>query len=65
MGIGDDQLHLLEAAPDQALQESRPEGLGLGGAKPETDDLAPAIAVDGDGDYRRHRDDTTPSRTFR
>ncbi len=57
MGIGDDQLHSSQAALDQALQEGRPEGLGLRGTDAKADDLAPAIGIGSDGDYRRHRDD--------
>ena len=57
VGIGDDQLDVLQAAPDQALQEAGPKGLGLGGTDLETDDLAAPVGVDRDGDYRRHRDD--------
>jgi hypothetical protein len=57
LGVGDDQLDALEAAPDQGLEEAGPEGLGLGRADLEADDLAPAVGADRDSDYRRHRDD--------
>jgi site-specific DNA recombinase len=56
MGVGDDQLHAAQAALDQTLEEGGPEGLGLGGADVQTDDLAPPLGVAGHGDYRRDRD---------
>jgi len=54
MGIRDHQLDAFEATLDQALQEGRPERLGLGGTKAQADDLAPAIGIDGHRDYCRH-----------
>jgi hypothetical protein len=57
VSVGDDQLHALQAAAGQALEEARPEDLGLGRADLETDDLAPAIGVDRHGDYGGDRDD--------
>ena len=39
VGIGDDQLHAFQAAPDQALEEARPERLRLRRA-----DLSPMIS---------------------
>ncbi len=57
VSVGDDQLHALQAAARQALEEARPEGLGLGRADLEADDLAPAVGIDRHGDYRGHRDD--------
>src|SRR4051812_32656248 len=57
VGVRDDELHALEAAPDQAPQERGPEGLGLRGAEVQADDLAPPLAVDRHGDYRRDRHD--------
>ena len=57
VGVGDHQLDAVEAALDQALQKARPERLGLGRADAEADDLAPAIGVHRDGDYRRDGDD--------
>jgi len=57
MGVGDHQLDALEAALDQAFQESRPERLGLRGANAETDNLASAFGCNRHGDYRRDRDD--------
>jgi len=53
----DHQLDAAEAALDQALQEGRPERLGLRRTDAEADDLAPTIGVDRHSDYRRHRDD--------
>ena len=57
MGIGDDQLDAAQAAPGQLAQELRPEGLGLGGADLHAQHLAPAVAVDADGDDDGDRDD--------
>ena len=57
MGIGDDQLDALEAALDQALEEGRPERLGLRGTDAEADDLAPAVGRHRHSDYCRHGDD--------
>jgi hypothetical protein len=54
--IGDHQLDAAEAALDQPLQKGRPKRLGLRRADAEPDDLAPALGVHGNGDYRRHRD---------
>jgi hypothetical protein len=71
MGIGDDELHALEAALDQALEKGRPEGLGFGGADVQADDLAPPLGAAGHGDYRgdgdgegnaRHRFEGKPER---
>jgi hypothetical protein len=56
VGIRDDQLHAFQAAPDQALQEAGPERLRFRRAHLQADDLAPAVGVDRDGDYRCHRD---------
>ena len=50
VGIGHDQFHGLQATAHQALEEPRPEGLGLRRANLQADDLAPAIGVDRDGD---------------
>jgi site-specific DNA recombinase len=52
VGVRDHKLDALQAALDQALDEVRPERLGLRGAKAETDDLAAALGRDGNGDYR-------------
>jgi site-specific DNA recombinase len=57
VGVRDHQLDALQAAPDQALDEARPERFCLRRADPETDDFAPAVGRDGDSDYCRHRDD--------
>ena len=43
------------AQRERELVEARPEGLGLGRADLEADDLAPAIGVDRHGDYGRDR----------
>src|SRR5690606_9428772 len=57
MGIGDDQLHAREAAPDKVLQEVGPEDLGFRRPDMQADDLAPALGVDGHGDYCGNADD--------
>src|SRR5215213_7618828 len=41
----------------QRAQERRPEGLSLGGAGRDTQDLPPPVRVDADCDYHGHRDD--------
>ena len=56
VGVGYHQLDAGEAAGLEALQEVRPEHLGLRRADVQTNDLAPAIDIDGDGDYRCDRD---------
>ena len=57
MRIRDHQLDTLETTLDQALEESRPERLGLRGTNAEPDDLAPSFGCDRHGDYRGDRDD--------
>ena len=57
VGIGDDQLHALQATAHQGLEEARPESLGLGGTHLQADDLAAPVRVNRHGDYRRDRDD--------
>ena len=47
----------MQAAADQALEERRPEGLGLTGADVQPDDLAFALGVGRHSDDRRNRDD--------
>src|SRR3954466_396590 len=56
--IRDHQLDTLQPTLDQALDEARPERLGLRRANAETNDLAPALGIDGDGDYCRDGDNT-------
>jgi len=50
VSVRDHQLHALEPALHQALQEACPERLGFGRPDAKADDLAPAV------DVRRHRD---------
>ncbi len=57
VGIGDDQLHAGQAAPDEVLEEARPERLGFGRTDVQADDLALALGVDGHSDYRGDTDD--------
>jgi hypothetical protein len=57
MGVGNDQLDTAQSAPRQAFQKARPKGFGLRRADMQPDNLAPAIVVGGDSDYRRNRDD--------
>ena len=62
MGIGDDELDPAQAAPDQAFEERRPEGLCLAGANVQADDLTLALGVRGHGDYSGDGDDATHPR---
>ena len=57
MRVRDHELHAAKAAPGQAAQELRPEGLGLGGADLHAQDLAPAIGVGAHRDVDGDRDD--------
>src|SRR5437763_7985184 len=59
MRVRDHQLDAPEAAPGQRAQKLGPERLGLGGADGDAQHLASAIAVDGDSDDHRDRDDAT------
>ena len=52
-----DQLDAAQAAPGELAQEGRPEGLGLGRPDVHAEHLAPAVAVDADGDDHRDGDD--------
>ena len=53
MGVGDAELHPGEAAGPQASQELAPEGLGLGLADVDADDLAAPRLVHAVGDDER------------
>lgn len=57
MGVGNDELHAVEAARLQPAQKLGPEGLRLGGAGSKPDDLPPPVGVDRDGDYGGDGDD--------
>src|SRR5690349_9734520 len=57
MGVGDDQLHALQAAAYQTAQKLDPEGGGFRLAQAEPEDLAAAVLVDAGGDYRGDRHD--------
>ncbi|SKC06061.1 hypothetical protein SAMN06295937_10693 [Sphingopyxis flava] len=57
MSIGDDQLHAGKTAPNKVLKEVGPEDLRFRGADMQADDLAPALGVDGHGDYCGNADD--------
>jgi hypothetical protein len=57
VSIGDDQLHAGKTAPNKVLQEVGPEDLRFRGADMQADDLAPALGVDGHGDYCGNADD--------
>ncbi len=45
VGVGDDELDADQAAGDEAAQELRPKGFGLGFADVKSDELAPAGLV--------------------
>ena len=53
-GIGNDQLHALEAAVNQMTQKCRPAGFIFLGALAEAQDLAKAFRVDGRGHQQRN-----------
>jgi hypothetical protein len=65
VGVRDHQLDAAKPTGLQALQEVRPEDLRLRRADVQADDLAPAVGVDGDGDYCRDGDDPAGGRTLR
>jgi hypothetical protein len=52
MGIRDDQLDPVQAASGQAFEKGRPERLGLRGADVQSDNLAAAVSIGGNSDYR-------------
>jgi hypothetical protein len=54
--VGDDELDAAQAASAQLAQELGPERFRLGGANVHAEHLAPAIAVDADGDDHGDRD---------
>ena len=53
VGVGDAELRPGEAAGPEAAQELAPEGLGLGLADVDADDLAAPRLVDAVGDHQR------------
>lgn len=57
VGVADDELDAVEAAPDQRAQELLPGGFALAGEDVGADDLAVAIVADGVGDDERTADD--------
>ena len=57
MRIADDQLHAVQAPPDEAAEEFCPEGFGLGGAGCHAQHLAPPVGVDAYRECDRHADD--------
>ena len=61
----DDELHPGEAAAGQIAQKGGPEGLGFRRADVQTDDLAPALCGNADGNYPATLTILPPSRTFR
>lgn len=46
----------MQPAPDHALEETGPEGLGLPRADVQADDLALAVGIGCHSDYGRNRD---------
>ncbi|BCI70390.1 hypothetical protein SPKIRA_12200 [Sphingomonas paucimobilis] len=65
VGIRDDQPDPRQPAAGEVLEEVGPEHLGLRWADVQADDLALALGVDGNGDYRGDADDPAARRTFR
>lgn len=65
MRIGDDELDAAQPAPSQLAQELGPDRLRLRGTDLQAQHLAPAVAVDADGDDDGDRYDAPPKRTFR
>jgi hypothetical protein len=59
MSVGHDKLDPAQAAPRQAFKKARPERLGFRRADVQPDNLAPAVAISGHGDYCRHRNAIT------
>ena len=57
--VGDHELNAMQAAPDEAFEERRPEGFGLAGTDAQADDLALALCVCGQGDDGRHVEDAS------
>ena len=57
--VGDDQLHTVEPALDQAAEEAAPERLGLALADVEADHLPVAGLVHGVGKHERLRHDAS------
>src|SRR5919112_1099760 len=55
VGVGDDQLHPLQAAAHQTAQKLDPEGGGFRLTQAEPEDLAAAVLVDTGGDYGGNR----------
>ena len=53
-GVGNDQLHALEAAVDQMTQKRRPAGFVLLGALADPQDLAKSFRIDGRGHQQRN-----------
>ena len=51
MGVGDDQLHPVQAAGLQRAQERGPERAVLGVADVEAEDLTPPVGADPGGDH--------------
>jgi hypothetical protein len=51
-GVGNDQLHALQAAVDQVAQKRRPAGFVLLGALADPQDLAKYFRIDG-GDHQQ------------
>src|SRR6476620_3192310 len=52
-GVGDDQLHAVEAAVDEVAQECRPPGLVLLGALADAQNLPKTLRIDGAGHQQR------------
>ena len=62
--VGDDELDAAQAAIGERTQEALPEQLGLRRAGGDAEDVAPAIGVHTDSDYRRCGHDTARLERF-
>jgi hypothetical protein len=54
VGVGDDQLHPVQAAGDQVAQQGGPPGAVLAGDQVDAEHLAAAVGVDASRDHHAH-----------
>ena len=62
MGVGDDQLHPVQAAGHQVAQQGGPPGAVLAGDQVDAEHLPVAVGVDASGNHHAHVDDAVVSR---